>query len=266
MQHACVALDENQVFIWGGYFIQSSVGRSRLVALQTGAICDRVSNSWTSVPTANAPSARAGLSAIRVGNRVIVFGGRTYSTAFPGSLFGSLQMAEGGGIYDVANQTWSPLPSLHVPAPRYLAKTLKLEDEVLFFGGRNASDLSLSDGALFNVAENRWRSITSRNAPGPTSSLIGFDNALYFWSGRANDSISRYIAGIPAIDRDDEGWVDAHELYLGTDPDEADTNDDGIADGDAIEEELTFCPSENCKIRNRGFRSSYLQVQNIMTL
>lgn len=234
--HVCLALDENRVFVWGGVGPgTTSSWIIRSATLNTGAIYDRSANTWTPVIMDNAPSARAYMSAVTIGDKVILFGGRTLTNS-------NWRMASGGAMYDVANQSWTPLPEQNAPSSRYHARSIILGDEVLFFGGISDSATPLSDGALYQVTENRWRPINPRGAPNSYMPLMGLDHVIHFWSGGVNNPVFRYISSIPAIDRDDDGLVDAHELYLGTNPDDPDSNDDTISDGDAIEEELPFLP------------------------
>lgn len=88
----------------------------------------------------------------------------------------------------------------------------------------------------------RWRPLNPRQAPGPTVPFAVRAGRAHFWSLASVDRGAVYVVGDPAIDRDDDGLVDDHEAYLGTDPDDADSNSDGVGDGDAIAEGLPFLP------------------------
>lgn len=249
--HVCVGLDAHRVFVWGGMGArQDAVGLPNgtsmgVATLDTGAIYHRTTHSWTPLSLQNAPSARADATAIAIENKVIVFGGRTLG--FP---YREWQTIAGGARFDLENQTWEPLSMLDAPSPRYGARAWVIGDEALIFGGKiNLYPLgeppvtqTLSGGGLFRALENRWRSVNNRDAPTAVLPLSAWGNSIVFWAGRADESLFRYVPGIPAIDRDDDGLTDAHESYLGSDPDDPDSNDDAIADGDAIEEQLPFLP------------------------
>ena len=89
------------VLVWGGALAFH-------LATDTGAAYDPCCDTWTSLSTDGAPSARHSATAIWTGNRMIVWGGSVPGVGFAGD----------GGIYDPDTDTWSPMSPLNAPSPR----------------------------------------------------------------------------------------------------------------------------------------------------
>ncbi|MFH1226650.1 MAG: hypothetical protein V1701_01950 [Planctomycetota bacterium] len=91
----------NKMIVWGG------TDGSQF--FNTGGTYDPVANSWTALPTTDAPTARTLHSTAWTGSKMIVWGGGC----------GVLQGAfDTGGVYDPATNTWMPTPSANVPTAR----------------------------------------------------------------------------------------------------------------------------------------------------
>ncbi len=230
--HVCQALDDSRVFIWGGLGGVDFVGRADLRG--DGAIFDLTTTNWQAVPAVGAPEPRTSATSVLHHGSVLVFGGQAID------VFRNLVVTGGGALYDVTAGQWRPLPA-GAPSARVGAVAIPARDEILVHGGRNDSG-ALVDGALLDVSAKRWRTLNPRQAPPASLPFAVVDGRAYFWSSGSDDRGAVYVVGDPAIDPDDDGLIDDHELYLGTDPADADSNDDGVSDGDAIAEGLPFLP------------------------
>jgi len=82
----------NKMIVWGGH---DGVGY-----LDTGAVYDLVSNSWSPMSTVNAPSARSGHAAVWTGSQMVVWGGTD----------GNDQLGD-GKRYRVATDEWIDITS-----------------------------------------------------------------------------------------------------------------------------------------------------------
>lgn len=84
------------MIIWGG----DTIGVNR----NDGAAYDPVTNTWTAVSTAGAPSPRSRHTAVWTGSNMIVWGG------LPGP-------TNAGAVYDPATDAWTPTAMTRPPGP-----------------------------------------------------------------------------------------------------------------------------------------------------
>ena len=89
------------MIIWGG------VGASGVV--NTGARYNPQTDTWITISTTAAPSARYGHSAVWTGSEMVVWGGED----------GAGQPLNTGGRYNPLTDTWTPLSAACAPAARY---------------------------------------------------------------------------------------------------------------------------------------------------
>jgi uncharacterized repeat protein (TIGR01451 family) len=116
------------------------------------------------------------------------------------------------------------------------------------FIGSDDSNSSSGYGVLFQVTFFALADTTLTWGPAPvwcspyicpSNALIGAGN--YDWSVKypmtyqPNDI--RYVGG-PLVDTDGDGLPDVVEIYIGTNPNDADTDDDGLTDGHGFSEDL----------------------------
>ena len=116
-----------------------------------GARYSLLTDSWKPISTAGAPSARsqayaAALGTPGLGARVVVWGGS------PNDQFGSTNT---GGIYDVATDTWTPLPPDECRPPALNSATFTAFGngrQALLWGGSSDEDLTApEEGWLFTL-------------------------------------------------------------------------------------------------------------------
>ncbi|MCC6668068.1 MAG: hypothetical protein IT375_30265 [Polyangiaceae bacterium] len=131
-----------ELLVWGGYGDNVS---------NDGARYSLLTDSWKPISTAGAPSARsqayaAALGTPGLGARVVVWGGS------PNDQFGSTNT---GGIYDVATDTWTPLPPDECRPPALNSATFTAFGngrQALLWGGSSDEDLTApEEGWLFTL-------------------------------------------------------------------------------------------------------------------
>jgi VCBS repeat-containing protein len=198
-EHHTAIWTGTEMIAWGGFGDgMASMG------LDTGRIYDPITDSWSNTTLTNAPSPRAGHSAIWTGTEMIVWGGDTNSWSSPGDggrynpmtdswlettttgapeaptyhsavwtgtemiVFGGsisgTPWGNGGGRYNPTTNSWSPLSTTGVPQGRYLHTAIWTGSEMLVWGGAGSTG-TLGNGASYDPANNTWTTISSTNAP-----------------------------------------------------------------------------------------------------
>ena len=89
------------------------------------------SPAWTALPATNAPSGRAGHTAVWTGTEMIVWAG----FAIPATP----ALANDGGRFNVPNQTWVAMNISSPPPARYQASALWTGNEMIIFGGSGST-------------------------------------------------------------------------------------------------------------------------------
>ena len=102
-----------------------SLGRKSTGPIQrTGKAYDPSMNSWSTIDTANAPSAREMHTAVWTGSKMIIWGGQTNS--------GSTNT---GGIYDPVSNTWTSMSTNNAPSPRKHHTAVWTGSKMIVWGG-----------------------------------------------------------------------------------------------------------------------------------
>lgn len=140
---------KQKLVVWGG--ATGSCGSS---VTDTGAVFDVTSKTWSTMNSSGAPSARISLDAVWTDGGMFVFGGtNNICESSTGSPVG------GGGIYNPDSDSWKTLPAENAPSGRVGHSIVSAGNLVIVWGGRDASGKYLSDGGIYNVAEDRWTAI-----------------------------------------------------------------------------------------------------------
>ncbi|MBN1947066.1 MAG: hypothetical protein JW797_15430 [Bradymonadales bacterium] len=155
--HTAVWTGEEMI-IWGGRIRAGSED----IPTDTGWLYEPASDTWTALPTDNAPSARYGHTAIWTGDQMLVWGGFD-DTNYPSGLW----------AYHRVTNTWYQLDEdpETLPAPRKDHVAIWLDfggyKGMVIWGGMNA-DGYLSDGAIYWVESDLfyfWTPMASEGAP-----------------------------------------------------------------------------------------------------
>jgi N-acetylneuraminic acid mutarotase len=115
------------VIVWGG--LTSTSCTPACTATDSGAIYDPSANSWSSMPSSGAPSARYQHTAVWTGDIMIVWGGVSAAS-------GSQNMAT-GARYHPPSGSWAPVSIVSAPGPRSLHSAVWTGDTMVIWGGTN---------------------------------------------------------------------------------------------------------------------------------
>lgn len=186
----------DKVCVWGGF--EQAIFTSTY--LNSGAIYDVGTQTWTAMATTGAPAGRSNPAVLYNGSEVIVWGGTDpnilkdgaiYSpatdtwTAIPtdpvlNNLAGGMQafLVQGrlvvigvdsgtgfaGGIYNFTTQTWTALNTTGAPSGRVEYSLISTGKTLTLWGGRSGGTY-FGDGSTFDPIANSWTTFSLANAP-----------------------------------------------------------------------------------------------------
>ncbi|HEX6849787.1 MAG TPA: kelch repeat-containing protein [Candidatus Polarisedimenticolaceae bacterium] len=162
----------SELLIWGG----NLTGGHELGA---GGRYDPALDAWTPMSLTNEPAAPRTLhSAVWTGTAMIVWGG---STAFGVPL-------DTGGVYAVASNVWTPIPSTPSVPARMDHRAVWSGSRMLLFGGRDSTSGTptyFGDGWSYDPAAGTWNPLPGSGAPSPralhASAWTG--SSMLVWGG-----------------------------------------------------------------------------------
>jgi N-acetylneuraminic acid mutarotase len=164
----------SRLFVWGG------LGASA-VELDNGAIYDPATDGWTTINSADAPTARLLATAVWTGSVVVVWGGGGG---------GSVSYAS-GGVYDPALDRWTPMRTAGAPSARRAAHGIWTGSRVLFWGGFDAQGAAVDSAAyLYDPVNDTWSSVNEGEPTARTGSATGFSGLEWLVYGGATGSTS----------------------------------------------------------------------------
>ena len=122
----------------------------------------------------NAPTGRAGHTAVWTGAEMIVWGG-----------FAQIGLFNTGGAYDPATDTWRALSTTGAPSGRQGHTAVWTGTEMVVFGGWDITGALLNTGGAYNPATDAWRALPLTNAPQvrATHTAVWAGNAMWVWGG-----------------------------------------------------------------------------------
>jgi N-acetylneuraminic acid mutarotase len=133
----------SRMIVWGG---------ATTNLLFDGAVYN-TNDTWTTISTTSAPSARTNASAIWSGTEMIVWGGSD------GNSF-----VNTGGRYNLAGNTWTNTFATLTPSGRAYHSAVWTGTEMILWGGFEGESL-LNSGARYNPTLDSWVQTASLNAP-----------------------------------------------------------------------------------------------------
>ncbi|MBT6326415.1 MAG: hypothetical protein HOJ35_10630 [Bdellovibrionales bacterium] len=196
-----------EMIIWGGNNGDGS--------LNTGALYNPDNDSWTEMPTTNAPSPRGDLengglfisytdSEDNIKNQFFVFGGGCVSEAYynHGSRVSNLD----GGLYDIDSNSWSYLTTVDAPGGRPYVQRAWTGEKVIVYGGNHGLD------PLPEVTGE----ITQQNIQDAVEAQAGSSECPDYSSGILNIGSDSYVEANPVIahlyDPVNESWSEITEV------------------------------------------------------
>ncbi|NOY94537.1 MAG: hypothetical protein GXP55_25450 [Deltaproteobacteria bacterium] len=159
-----------EMIIWGGAGDDGALG--------DGAAYNPATNTWRPVSATGAPSPRSRFAMVWTGSEMIVWGGDGGSGA---------RALGDGAIYDPSSDRWRPMSTAGAPAARSTSEHVWTGSELIIWAGRGpTAGLGSADGAVYNVATDSWRPISTEGAPewryDPAWAWTGTEMAI--WGGR----------------------------------------------------------------------------------
>ncbi|MEE9319834.1 MAG: hypothetical protein V3U76_05250 [Granulosicoccus sp.] len=200
-------------------------------------VYDPVNDQWQILP--NAPHARDHFNAVIVGDKLVAAAGRRSDLPDPFD-----HTVAGTDVFDFVTNQWTG--GANIPTVRAGAIAVAYDGAVIVAGGEvDTSSDALDTVEAYNVATDSWYALQSleqkRHSGGGT--IVG--NRLHMVSGSvlrggggANETLSHeYLALDSVADDDNDGdGLSNHEEndQWHTDPELADTDADGLDDGDEV--------------------------------
>ena len=139
-----------EMLVWGG--IGGSVASES--ALSTGGRYNSAANTWTTLPTLNAPGSRTEHRAVWTGDDMLIWGGTDLTS----------ELNTGGRYNRVAN-SWTAITTNHAPSPRTQHTAVWDGTRMIVWGGL-AGENFLRDGGIYNPLTDGWLdTLSSTNAP-----------------------------------------------------------------------------------------------------
>jgi hypothetical protein len=133
-------------------------------------------DTWTRTSTGNAPSGRAGHTAVWTGSEMIVWGG------YGGPVSGELNS---GGRYNPSTDTWIATSIANAPSGRSSHTVVWTGSEMIVWGGYGDNFIPLNSGGRYNPSADTWTAISIVNAPngrnGHTAVWTGSE--MIVWGG-----------------------------------------------------------------------------------
>ncbi|HJQ70774.1 MAG TPA: PxKF domain-containing protein [Blastocatellia bacterium] len=162
----------SEMIIWGGIDIGGSSSAN------TGARYNPTSDSWTATSTTDAPSVRAGHTAVWTGSKMIIWGGLT--------TFG-LGSVAGGGLYDPTADSWTATSLTDEPTARTGHTAVWTGSEMIIWGGFDlvSGSSPVDTGARYNPTSDSWTATSTTNAPSPRfiHTAVWTGSAMVVWGG-----------------------------------------------------------------------------------
>ncbi|HEX5941585.1 MAG TPA: hypothetical protein VFY66_04875, partial [Anaerolineales bacterium] len=158
----------SEMIVWGGC-LDGSCGAT----LNTGARYNPVSNTWTAISTAGAPSGRYTHSAVWTGNEMIVWGGQPATNT--------------GARYNPTTNTWTAITLNGAPSARWANAAIWSGSEFIVWGGFNGTN-TFNNGGRYNPGTNSWSPITLTSAPAARWLFpsVWTGSELIVWGGIVN--------------------------------------------------------------------------------
>jgi len=185
------------VVIWGGDDLNGSPNSPEV---NTGGRYDPRTDTWSSLSTIGAPSAREGFSILSTGSELVIWGG---NPAGPDHT-----ALNSGGRYDPTTDTWRPVSEISAPSGRWNHSATLSGAKMIVWGGiwidpQLAQGVTLDSGGVYDLASDTWLPTGTLNAPPPREmhAAAWTGTEVIIWGGW--DRVSLYTGGRydPGADR-----------------------------------------------------------------
>ncbi len=170
------------MLVWAGASINDDV-------LNSGAKYDPAMDAWTPITPSGAPGPSYGQGAVWSGQEMLVWGGFLVdSLNDPSVLFDT------GSRYDPETDRWTPMTTVGAPTARYWFATVWTGEQMLIWGGEDASGLT-NTGGRYDPSSDTWVPMSVVDAPASRylHTAVWTGSRMVIWGGR--DSTSLAITG-----------------------------------------------------------------------
>ena len=168
----------NALFIYGGWVYPLELNTTALYYPVGNPVIPPHADSWEQL--ADGPGGRACHSTVLAGNEVIVWGGGVDG-----------RFLNDGGRFDLREKRWQPVSTVNAPSGRWFHTAVWTGREMIVWGGRaNFFAFNHStDGGRYDLAHNRWSSMSQVNAPSPRSQFtaIWTGSEMIVWGGTTDN-------------------------------------------------------------------------------
>jgi N-acetylneuraminic acid mutarotase len=186
-----------EMIVWGGYRSSSYWTSFAITNMNTGGRYNAASDTWTTLPVANAPSRRYGHSALWTGTEMIVWGGNQHEGSTSEG-FSSQDNLNTGGRYNPSANTWSATTTSGAPSGRAGHTAAWIGSRMVIWGGSDALEAGwlgtptyFNNGARYNPANNTWATMSGTGEPagreGASAVAVAANNRVMIWGGRDGD-------------------------------------------------------------------------------
>ena len=160
----------NEMIVWGG------LGCGSNCRLNTGARYNPSTDSWTATSTTNAPSARAGHTALWAGSEIIVWGGSDQTN-----------LLHTGGRYSPTTNSWTATGLTNVPLGRIAHTAVWNGNEMIVWGGVDEFFNLTNTGGRYYPSTDSWIVTNAGNGPSPRSdhSAVWTGSEMIVWGGES---------------------------------------------------------------------------------
>lgn len=181
-----------EMIVWGG---NSDYNYPDGGMLATGGRYNPTTNTWATVSTVNAPTARMDHTAVWTGTEMIVWGGYSTFSSQPNT----------GARYNPATDTWTAMTTTNAPLGRAFHTAIWTGSRMIVWGGWNqgASPRYLGDGKAYDPATDTWTNVSATGAPTARGNhgAVWLSSKMVVWGGQ-------YGAVTPTTRRGDGGIYD----------------------------------------------------------
>jgi hypothetical protein len=191
--HTAVWTD-TEMIVWGG---RTLIAPGQFENLNSGAIYNPQTDTWTSISADGAPSTRYGHTAVWTGTEMIIWGGIIYTA----------QGTDTGARYNPATNTWTPISTTDAPSIRGRHSAVWTGTEMIVWGGEDDHDRT-DTGGVYDPVSDSWRTIGLTDAPESRSghAAVWTGSAMIVFGG-TNVSPQRFLNSGGVYDTSLDSWA-----------------------------------------------------------
>lgn len=170
----------SKMVVWGGY--DPNLGTN----VQDGGRYDPATNTWQTITTSGAPTARRYHSAAWVNSKMIIWGGSD-----------SGGEVDTGKMYDPATDTWSAFSAASPPSARAFHSAVTVGSKMIVWGGHDTGGLPLNTGKVWDSATGLWTAMSTTNAPTARYQhfAVSTGTKMIVWSGHDGTGSTYFTDG-----------------------------------------------------------------------